>query len=349
MARLSLLIAAVVFISGGCLAAAPSSSPSARSSAPATTSNTASSVVSWSSATPAPFVTPSPTPAQTGILCRAEQLRIGGAGWIPPSQSTQSMMGSFSIWNVSGEPCLLEGTPTVAILDAAGHDLHVRDTAFSGQPAQPILLPADQTGVAASGTRPTGTGYVETQWWSLCDTAVAPGALELVISLPDGGALRTNVVSGPVAPCVPGMGSSFAVGPFEQVPAPAPTEPPAIPAQTLTLALEVPAQATRGQPFHYVAALTNPSGHPIALEPCPAYQESLLGQHSQVVADFYLNCTASPSIGPCETVRFAMVLDVPTSFALGEAALIWQLDPFFSQGLLPRQPAQKVTVRVIDQ
>lgn len=349
MARLSLLIVVVVFISGGCVAAAPSSIPSAPSSAPATTSHTASSVVPWSSATPAAFVTPSPPPAASGILCRAEQLRVGSAGWTPPSQSTQSMMGSFSIWNVSGQPCLLDGSPIVSILDSAGRDLHVRDTPFSSQPTQPILLPADQTGVAVSGTRPTGTGYVETQWWSLCDTAVAPGSLELVVTLPDGGVLRTKVVSGPVAPCVPGMGSSFAVGPFEQVPSPAPTEPPAIPAQTLNLALEVPAQATRGQAFHYIAALTNPSGHPIALERCPAYQESLIGQHSQVVADFYLNCTACPSIGPGETVRFAMVLDVPTSFAPGDAALVWQLDPFFSQGLLPRQPAQKVTVRVIDQ
>jgi hypothetical protein len=249
VARGWLAIAIVVLVVAGCVGEAASSSPLTSVPGTAAPTGTSVSIVPWSWATPAPFVTPPATPVPSGATCRADQLRIGGASWIGPSESMESMMGSFSIWNVSGEPCLLEGTPTVAVLDARRHDLHVRNTPFSDFRAQPIVLPAHETGAAAFlETRPTGMGYVLTQWWSLCATAVAKGPLELVVMLPQGGALRTPVGSGSsgstgsygsIPPCVAAEGSSFAVGPFQQVPPPAPTEPPAIPAESLRLALEV--------------------------------------------------------------------------------------------------------------
>ena len=139
-----------------------------------------------------------------------------------------------------------------------------------------------------------------------------------------------------------------AVSAFEETVGPSPTEPPAVPAEGLRLALEVPDQATAGAALHYVAALTNPTAGAISLTPCPAYRESLVTPSGQLAVDYVLDCAAVPSIDPGQTVRFAMVFEIPDSLPpTDKAALIWELDPYHSQGFLPRQPAQKVAIRIV--
>lgn len=121
-----------------------------------------------------------------------------------------------------------------------------------------------------------------------------------------------------------------------------------VPAEGLRLALDVPEQAIAGEALQYVAALTNPSVSAIALTPCPGYRESLVTPSGQVSLDYFLNCPAAPSIGPGETVRFALVFEIPRSQPpTDQAALIWELDPYYSEGFLARQPAQKVVLRIV--
>jgi hypothetical protein len=117
---------------------------------------------------------------------------------------------------------------------------------------------------------------------------------------------------------------------------------------TPTSKLSEPDHATAGEALQYIAALTNPSMSAVALAPCPAYRESLVTPSGQIKADFLLNCAAAPSIGAGETLRFAMVFEVPRSQGpTDSAALIWELDPYYSEGFLARQPAQKVVVRIV--
>ena len=138
------------------------------------------------------------------------------------------------------------------------------------------------------------------------------------------------------------------VSAFEATPGPDPTELPSVPAEGLRLTLELPDEATAGEELHYIAALTNPSADAIDLRPCPAYRQSLVTPSGQISADYVLDCHAVSSIGPGETRRFAMEFAVPASQLPTEAAaLIWELDPYYSQGLLPRGPAQKVSLRIV--
>jgi hypothetical protein len=109
----------------------------------------------------------------------------------------------------------------------------------------------------------------------------------------------------------------------------------------------VPDQATTGAVLHYVAALTSPTADAISLTPRPAYRESLISVGGQLAVDYLLDCAAVPSIGPGQTVRFAMELAIPSSQPPAEAALIWELDPYYSEGFLARQPAQKVVIRIV--
>jgi hypothetical protein len=132
------------------------------------------------------------------------------------------------------------------------------------------------------------------------------------------------------------------------VPAATPSEPPAIPAEALRLTLRAPAQAVVGQPLRYTAILANPGATPIGLTPCPSYQERLNTPGGPVVGEYVLNCASAPAIAPGQRVAFAMVLDVPASLPpASDAALVWILDPFYSEGFAPTGPAVKVPITVV--
>jgi hypothetical protein len=142
--------------------------------------------------------------------------------------------------------------------------------------------------------------------------------------------------------------STLTVSPFKATPGPEPTDPPTVPAEGLRLALEVPDHATAGETLRYLAALTNPTSGAIALAPCPAYRETLASSGAPLVEEHLLNCDAIPSIGPGQTVRFAMVLDIPASqLPTEKAAVVWELDPSYGEGLPPRSPAQKAPIRIV--
>lgn len=362
MNRRRLAIGSVVLLVAGCVATGgtPGTGPATKeppAAAPTPTTPLGSDVagiVPWSSEAPAPPATPPATPTPVTQTCRVDQLAAGDAGW---GGATGSLLGGFLIWNTSGSPCRLEGLPSVAIVDATGRSLKVTEGATPSPPGQPIVLGPRQSAPALHQEPPSGLASETFQWFNWCG-ASPKGRLSLAVTLPEGGVLHVPVVFSGASAGGGGTGtprcddaampSTMTVSAFEETVGPSPTEPPAVPAEGLRLALEVPDQATAGAALHYVAALTNPTAGAISLTPCPAYRESLVTPSGQLAVDYVLDCAAVPSIDPGQTVRFAMVFEIPDSLPpTDKAALIWELDPYHSQGFLPRQPAQKVAIRIV--
>lgn len=75
-----------------------------------------------------------------------------------------------------------------------------------------------------------------------------------------------------------------------------------------------------GQPFTYAVDITNASGAAVSLDQCPVYGEAL----GKATYTYRLNC-APGSIGPGQTVRFAMRIDVPANQAAGRNTLAWTI------------------------
>jgi hypothetical protein len=309
----------------------------------------AAGIVPWSSAIPASPTTHSPTPAPSGAACRADQLAAGNAGW---GGATGSLLGGFLVWNTSVTPCDIEGSPSVAIVDGAGHALKIVESTMPSPPSQPIVLTPGQSAPPVNEDSPSGLASETFQWFNWCGTA-PKAPLSLAVTLNDIGVLRLHLLLGAgdtSAPRCdePASPSTLTVSAFEATTGPEPSDPPAVPAEGLRLALEVPDHATAGETLQYVAALTNPSSSAIALSPCPAYRETLAWSGESLVEEHLLNCDAVPSIGPGQTVRFAMVLDIPArQWPRDSAAIIWELDPWYGDGFPPRSPAQKVPIRIV--
>lgn len=162
--------------------------------------------------------------------------------------------------------------------------------------------------------------------------------------------MRTPAISAKVPACTdPSKPSVLEVTPFG-IGGAWPTEPPAIQPDSLKARLELTESATPGQPLHYVLALTNPTGSAITLTPCPTYQERLNADGEPVVEEHVLNCAGVGAIAPGQSVRFAMVIQVPASLpASNDDALVWFLDPNYSQGFIPPLggPEDKVPVSVV--
>jgi hypothetical protein len=347
-------IGPVVLLVTGCVAGRVAPVTNGPTALPMSAAMTPSSspgvgIVPWSSETPAPPLLPIATPIPEAAACRLDQLAAGNAGW---GGATGSLLGGFLVWNPGGLPCLLQGVPVVAIIDAAGRPLKVSAAAAPSPPAQEIVLASRQPAPVLNREPPRGLASETLQWFNWCGAA-PQGPLSLAVTLPGGGMLRLPIVfagGGTSAPRCddPAAPSTMTVSPFEETPGPSPTEPPAVPAEGLRLALEVPDEASAGGALHYIALLTNPTASAIPLSPCPAYRESLVTPTGQLTDDYVLDCLAMPWIGPGETQRFAMVLEIPPSqLPTANAALVWELDPYYSEGFLARGPAQKVAFRIV--
>lgn len=218
-----------------------------------------------------------------------------------------------------------------------------------GPAPEPVLLAPDAVAPAPLVGPAMGTASVFLQWFNWCGARPA-GPLTLRVTLPDGGTLRTPAAGDLGLPRCDdaAAGSSVAMGPFEAVPAPIPSEPPAIPDASLRVTLRAPAQAVAGQPLRYTALLANPGTTPVRLTPCPTYQERLNAPGGSVVREYVLNCAGAPVIAPGERVAFAIVLDVPVSLPpTSDSALVWTLDPFYGEGFPPSGPAVKVPLTVV--
>lgn len=352
MNRWRLAIGSVAILVASCTATAsvpatrPATAPTSPSPEPQTSE--AAAIVPWSSETPAPVAPPTPTPVLDAPACRADQLDAGDAGW---AGATGSLLGGFLIWNTSSEPCRLEGRPSVGIVDAAGRPLDVTAVPAPSPSARPILLGPRQPVPLLNHEAPGGLASETLQWFNWCGPSPKQ-PLSLTVTLPEDGVLHVPVVffgGGGTPRCdAPTARSEMTVAAFDETPGPSPTEPPSVPAESLRLTLVVPDHAVAGQTLDYVAILTNQTADPIALDPCPSYEERINARGGPVVAYYVLACATVPVIAPGASVRFAMELDLPATLPPDDsAALVWALDPYHGQGFAPRPPEQKVPIRVV--
>lgn len=85
----------------------------------------------------------------------------------------------------------------------------------------------------------------------------------------------------------------------------------------LTVTLDTPPHAHRGQSYQYTVTMINVT-RPLHLYPCPVYTQTLANH----VSTYRLNC-AIGSIPVDRPVRFAMTLHVPRDAPLGTTQLTW--------------------------
>jgi hypothetical protein len=118
------------------------------------------------------------------------------------------------------------------------------------------------------------------------------------------------------------------VVPWAQIPGPAPhTKDGALPpldGKPITLSLITRGKAVQGERYKFVVRITNTSGTPVALEPCPYYRV----QYLPYVETGYLNCAGAPAAIPANGhVDFGMEIAVPTigKYLGGTYKLLWEL------------------------
>jgi hypothetical protein len=85
----------------------------------------------------------------------------------------------------------------------------------------------------------------------------------------------------------------------------------------VTVTLDTPPQAHRGQPYRYTVTVLA-GDQPFNLHPCPVYIQTL----GSYVGTYRLNCAVA-TIAPHRLVTFAMTLNVPRDAPLGTAQLTW--------------------------
>ncbi len=164
--------------------------------------------------------TPSPTAHSTATRCKADSLSIttGYQG------ATGSMAGSIIFTNTGTEPCSLQGTAQVKLLDSHGQQIATEQQAMSlgGTDQQVTLEPGQQASLFFVWANWCPTGTAET-------AAAGPmtGGVSFQVTLPDGqGVLSAKAMLGSnpdtlVPRCdVPGQSSTLSVGTFKDFPAP---------------------------------------------------------------------------------------------------------------------------------
>lgn len=345
MDRWRVAIASVVLMVSGCSAAATGpATPSPRTApSPTPPAPEDAGVIAWSSQTPVPSAAaPTPTASPAAPPCASDQLRAGDAHGMG---ATGSILIGFPIRNTAATPCRLDRVEGVVIVDGDGRPLDVVPIPAPGRAAV-VLAPGRPEPVEGEDA-PAGLALMTLVWRNWCDDP-PKGPLGLRVTLSDGGRLETPLGTSDTTPrCdASGSGSELAINALEATEGPSPTDPPAIPADYLTVSLVVPDEAVAGRTLRYVAVLTNRTSDAIALEPCPDYRESLDTHGGDIVATYVLACARVPEIAAGASIRFAMELVVPATLAPDPgAALVWELDPYLR--FPPGSPGMKVALPVV--
>ncbi len=107
---------------------------------------------------------------------------------------------------------------------------------------------------------------------------------------------------------------------------PIPRQPalPRSPLNALTARISMPRTAVAGMTATYSVTLGNPTGRLVALSPCPSYLEFVDGRGgSNVLREYYLNCSAAPAIPARNSLTFQMTVPLPDR--VGTTSLAWIL------------------------
>lgn len=172
--------------------------------------------------------------------------------------------------------------------------------------------------------------------WSGPFCQPADGPLELAIEVPpDGGTLHAPITADDRPGCQQGEG----INPNARaLSASAFTEPvvvstrPSSPLSQLTVTVTGPPSAAAGSRVTFRVTLGNPSGDPLALDPCPGYlmERFSLGDATNDAVNtsqlYRLNCRPLRQIPAGGTAGFEMVTEAPASMRAGrELTVTWKL------------------------
>jgi hypothetical protein len=272
----------------------PGGSPS-----PTSTGSSDESAVPWVDA-PATYTPGSTAPAPTARPCTAADLSTTAGVAGQHLGISQEDAANVMVKNISGSRCTLSGTPVLVTTAGGGYQ---RVPAGNGSfPVGAVVTPAS--------INPQQDAYVQLAKTLACNGGTGPTQIARQLALTVGGA-HIPIPGLRLSGTCPGV---FVSPWFTWEPQPVSAF------AALSGSIDVGPTAVRGQPLRYVVELTNTSDIPVPLDPCPVYFES-------IAKDFHtyrLNC-APGSIGPRQTVRFSMVLDLPADLPVGAAVVTWRI------------------------
>jgi len=253
---------------------------------------------------PAPPPSP-PPPSAAYPACRADQIKVraGSAG-----AATGHIANTLLLINFGDRPCTLAGYPTSVTgvrADGAQVSLHAgHGTFFDGAGYWPANLQPGDHGELVVATADVCAALNQ-------PTPQPDPYASVLVGLPGGGDVRAAV----------GFDAACGVDVSELgVRASPPPDPDAYPGLTATM--HAPSTVPAGTLMHFTVTLTNGGNAVVALDPCPVYAESIYsdGPHEHV---YELNCDTVHSIGPGESVTYAMQIPVPSTRGLAKFG--WRL------------------------
>ena len=260
-------------------------------------------------APPPPHVAPvtAPPPPSDARRCRAEDVTIGDAGG---NGATGTLFTSFAFTNVSSTTCSLVGFPAVSV--SAPGRRPIAATPATGFPAENTggnVAPGESARVSLVTERDCDARYATTNTYptviyNTVTFELAASVKRHTTRLDVLCGLATTAFSVPQAPPAPAVEAAAA----------------------LTAAIQLPPSAHPGERLTYVVALSNPTGAPILLDPCPAYIQWLTGTEPATKTANGLNCDTVHAIEPRSTMRFQIKLKIPAQAPPGDPQLHWSLE-----------------------
>lgn len=279
-----------------------------------------------------------PANPQLAPACKASQLRAT----LFFQGATGNLAGGITIVNRSSQPCALVGRPKLSFAGATSKWRETRwQKGLAAIPFDPLAPPP-----GSLRSLPRGEHVSVQLWWSnWCGRGSNDGGASgqpptgIVLTAPGGGriVLDRNKIGGgsrPLGapPCYASPSTLAATGfsPFVPQGPPSsalPLRARIVSGRPISIKGKVVTQpsfvAHPGSWLFYTVVLTNRSRQPFRFGPaCPAYTEGFVRPQAYV-----LNCHPVGSIGPGQSVRFAMRLRVPKRLSLLMPAFDWTLAP----------------------
>ncbi|MEW2383971.1 hypothetical protein AB0873_18050 [Micromonospora sp. NPDC047707] len=235
------------------------------------------------------------------------------------------LIGEVEVQNASNVECTLQGEVPTTML-AGGREIPMLYTHGINEEARVrvVVVPAG------------GHASLRLDWSGpFCQPT--DGTMELAIEVPHGGGtLRAPITAEDRPGCQQGEGINpnaratlYASGFTEPV---AVSTPPSSPLNQLTVTVAGPPTAAAGSRLTFRVKLGNPTGSPLALDPCPGYlmERFSLGDATNDAVNtsqlYRLNCRPLTQIPAAGTAVFEMVAEVPASIRAGrELTVTWKL------------------------
>jgi hypothetical protein len=284
--------AAALLLSSGCTASHRNPPPGA----------TTTGLIAWLDSPATPPTPPGPPSVPTARPCTATDLPASTT-FEPTQGLSQAESYLIHLPNTATTPCTLPSDASLLYTDQHGRTQ---------------LLPTDHAAIAnpggPAGPATIGPGQTATLTVVISHACTGDPVSYQGISVEQ---------SGKRIP-VPGLSlggtcSTVHIGRW-QPPQPPPSPPPSLRYGALSAQLDPPASSHPGATLDYVLTLANPTTHPVPLDPCPVYQETIYKQQ----ATYRLNCTAG-SIPAGGSLRFSMRITVPPYTPAGHTRITWTI------------------------